>query len=66
MVARLLKVDIQHHRVAEERSIRPAETSGAIYLRDLAISPDGRTVAYIYGRNIGYLYMLRGLLQPSR
>jgi hypothetical protein len=66
VVARLLKVDVEHRRVVEERSVRPAEPSGAIYLRDLAISPDGRTVAYIYGRNVGYLYLLRGVLQAGR
>ena len=46
--------------------VSPAEASGAIYLRDIAISPDGRSVAYIYGRNVGYLYVLRGLLRPGR
>jgi dipeptidyl aminopeptidase/acylaminoacyl peptidase len=66
VVARLLKVDVERRRVVEERSVRPSEASGAIYLRDLAISPDGRTVAYSYGRNIGYLYVLRGLLEPGR
>jgi len=66
VVARLLKLDIERHKVLEERSVRPAEPSGAIYLRDLAISPDGRTVAYIYGRNVGYLYLLRGVLQATR
>jgi hypothetical protein len=66
VVARLLKVDVEHRRVLEERAVRPAEASGAIYLRDLAISPDGRTVGYIYGRNVGYLYLVRGLFPPGR
>jgi hypothetical protein len=66
VLARLLKMDVERRRVVEERAVRPAEASGAIYLRDLAISPDGRTVAYIYGRNVGYLYLLRGLLRAGR
>ena len=60
------QLDVEHHRVVEDRTVRPAEASGAIYLRDLALSPDGRTVAYIYGRNVGYLYLLRGLLAAGR
>jgi len=62
--ARLLRFDVEHRQVLEERSVSPAEASGAIYVRDVAISPDGRHVAYVYGRNIGYLYLLRGLLRP--
>jgi hypothetical protein len=63
---RLIRLDVERHRVLEERVVSPAEASGAIYLRDIAISPDGRSVAYIYGRNVGYLYVLRGLLRPGR
>jgi hypothetical protein len=43
--------------------VGPSETSGTIFLREVAISPDGRSVAFIYGRNLGYLYLLRGLLR---
>ena len=60
-----MKLDIERRRVLEERTVSPAEASGAIYLRDIAISPDGHTVAYVYGRNVGYLYALRGLLQAG-
>jgi eukaryotic-like serine/threonine-protein kinase len=66
VVGRLIRLDVERHRVLEERAVSPAEASGAIYLRDIAISPDGRSVAYIYGRNVGYLYVLRGLLRPGR
>ena len=44
----------------------PTETSGAIFIRDVAISPDGRSVAFVYGRSLGYLYTLRGLLRPRQ
>ena len=66
VVGRLLRMDVEHRRVLEERTIRPAEPSGAIFLRDVAISPDGRNVGYIYGRYLGYLYLLRGLVSPAR
>jgi hypothetical protein len=66
VAARLMKLDLEHRRILEERTVSPAEASGAIYLRDIAISPDGHTVAYVYGRNVGYLYALRGLLGAGR
>ena len=43
----------------------PTETSGVTFIRDVAISPDGRSVAFVYNRNLGYLYTLRGLLRPA-
>src|SRR5262249_20043855 len=43
--ARLLRFDVEHHRLLEERTVGPAEVSGAIWLRDVVISPDGRSVA---------------------
>jgi len=66
VVGRLLRMDVEHRRVVEERTIRPAEPSGAIFIRDVALSPDGRKVGYIYGRNLGYLYLFRGLVRPAR
>ena len=64
--AQLLRFDVDHRRVLEERTIAPAESSGSIYIRDLVVSPDGRLVAFTYGRNLGYLYLLRGLLRPGQ
>ena len=64
--ARLLRFDVEHHRLLEERTVAPTETSGAIFIRDVAISPDGRSVAFVYGRSLGYLYTLRGLLRPRQ
>ncbi|HZJ53842.1 MAG TPA: protein kinase [Myxococcaceae bacterium] len=61
--ARLLRFDVERHRLLEERAVVPPEISGTIYLRDVAISPDGRSVAFVYGRNLGSLYVLRGLLR---
>jgi hypothetical protein len=61
-----LRVDLDRRRVVEERTIGPTEGSGAIYIRDVAVSRDGRSVAFAYGRNLGYLYAIRGLLNPGR
>ena len=66
VVFRLMKIDVERRKVLEERVVAPAEMTGAIYIRDVAISPDGRRVAFIYGRNLGHLYLLRGLLRPVR
>jgi len=64
--ARLLRFDVEHRRLLEERTVTPTETSGALFIRDVAISPDGRSVAFVYTRNLGYLYTLRGLLRPGQ
>jgi Tol biopolymer transport system component len=64
--ARLLRFDVEHHRLLEERTVGPTDTSGTIYLRDVAISPDGRSTAFLYSRTQGYLYVLRGLLRAGR
>jgi len=66
VVFRLMKIDVERRKVLEERIVAPGEMTGAIYLRDVAISPDGRRVAYVYGRNLGHLYLFRGLLRPAR
>jgi hypothetical protein len=64
--ARLLRFDVEHRRLLEERTVGPTETSGALFIRGVAISPDGRSVAFVYGRSLGYLYTLRGLLRPRQ
>jgi len=63
--AQLIRFDVERRRILEERTIAPAESSGAIYIRDVVVSPDGRLVAFSYGRSLGYLYQLRGLLRPA-
>jgi hypothetical protein len=61
-----MKIDVERRKILEERVLAPAEMTGAIYIRDVAISPEGRRVAFVYGRNLGHLYLLRGLLRPAR
>ncbi len=62
--ARLLRFDVEQHRVLEERTVAPPEATGSVYVRDVAVSPDGRSVAFVYGRHLGYLYTLHGLFRP--
>jgi len=64
--ARLLRLDVEHHRLLEERTVGPTETGGTVYLREVAISPDGRSTAFVYTRTLGYLYVLRGLFQAGQ
>ena len=64
--AQLLRFDVDRRRVLEERTVAPTESSGAIYIRDLVVSPDGRLVAFTYGRSLGYLYLIRGVLRPAQ
>src|SRR5262249_31720322 len=63
--ARLLRFDVEHRRLLEERTVGPIEIGGTVYLRDVAISPDGRSTAFVYSRTLGYLYVLRGLLHAG-
>jgi hypothetical protein len=63
--ARLLRLDVERRRTLEDRVIAPTESNGTIYIRDVVISPDGRGIAFSYGRTLGYLYILRGLIRPE-
>jgi hypothetical protein len=64
--ARLLRFDLERRRVVEERLIAPVDPNGAIYIRDVVISPDGHGVAFNYSRALGYLHILRGLIRSER
>jgi len=58
---RLLRVDPQSGKVLEERSVGPSDPGGATPVSDLVLSADGREVAFSYVRDLGKLYILRGL-----
>jgi hypothetical protein len=59
--ARLILLEPRTGKVLEERSIGPSDSGGAGTLVDLVLSPDGRKVAFTYGRKVGSLYIARGL-----
>jgi hypothetical protein len=51
--------------VLEERSVGPIDSSGATRINGLALTPDGRSVAFSYRHTVGSLHILRGLWRPS-
>ena len=59
--ARLVLLEPRTGKVLEERSVGPSDSGGAGTLVDLVLSPDGRNVAFTYGRNVGSLYIARRL-----
>jgi len=58
---RLLRVDPQSGKVLEERSVGPTDPGGASPVSDVVLSADGREVAFSYFRDLGKLYIVRGL-----
>jgi len=59
--ARLLRVEPQSGRVLEERSVGPTDRGGVTQVDDVVLSADGREVAFSYSRDLGTLYIVRGL-----
>jgi len=62
---RLFRVDIVTGKVLEERSIGPTDSTGAAAILSLALTPDGRSVAFTYAQGVGSLYIVRGLWRPA-
>jgi len=62
---RLLRLDPRTGKVLEERNIGPADRGGAGPLDDVALSPDGRKVAFKYVRNLSSLQIVRGLRRSA-
>ena len=58
---RLLRLDPRTGRTLEERVIRPADSTGVTQLYDVALSPEGKHLVFAYGRDLGTLYIARGL-----
>jgi len=62
---RLLRVDILTGKVLEERSVGPIDPIGATRIANIALTPDGRSVAFVYVHIVGSLYIARGLWRPA-
>ena len=58
---RLLRVEPQSGRVLEERIVGPTDPGGVTQVDDVVLSADGREVAFSYLRDLGKLYIVRGL-----
>ncbi len=61
---RLFRVDIVTGKVLEERSVGPTDSTGAAAILALALTPNGRGVAFTYWHRLGSLYIVRGLWSP--
>jgi hypothetical protein len=61
---RLFRVDIVTGKVLEERSAGPTDSTGAVAILALTLTPDGRGVAFTYWHRLGSLYIVRGLWRP--
>jgi hypothetical protein len=61
---RLFRVDIFTGKVLEERSVGPTDPTGAAAIMALALTPNGRSVAFSYWHDLGSLYIVRGLWRP--
>jgi hypothetical protein len=62
---RLFRVDVRTGKVLEERTVSPTDPTGATTIPGLALTPDGRSVAFSYAHIVGYLYIVRGLWRPA-
>ena len=60
--ARLARIDVSTGRMLEERRLAPVDPTGWLGTAQVAVSPDGQEVALMFGRSLGHLYVLRGLL----
>jgi eukaryotic-like serine/threonine-protein kinase len=60
----LLRYDVGSRRIVEQRSLSSAEPTGLTAIGRIRITPDSRTYAYEYFRELDYLYVLDGLV-PS-
>ena len=60
---RLLRLEPRTGDVLEERPVRPAERGSANTIRMLAMTPDGKKLAFTYDRSVSSLFIVRGLEQ---
>ena len=60
---RLLRLEPHTGDVLEERTVGPAEREGATTIRMLAMTPDGKKLAFTYDRSLSSLFIVRGLDQ---
>ena len=59
--SRMLRYDIRNRRTVEERTISPSDVTGFTDIGRVCITPDGRTVAFNYVKDLNNLYLLNGL-----
>ncbi len=60
---RLLRIEPHTGDVLEERTVGPADLGGASNIGTLAMTPDGKKLAFTYERSVSSLFIVRGLEQ---
>jgi eukaryotic-like serine/threonine-protein kinase len=61
VVIRLTCFDITRRRTVKERTVSPTVETGAGPIRQVQVTPDGKSVVFVQERVVGDLYVLRGL-----
>jgi hypothetical protein len=59
--ARVYRVDIETGRREIWKEFMPADPAGIEALEPYAMSPDGGTILFFYGRNLSELYLAEGI-----
>jgi eukaryotic-like serine/threonine-protein kinase len=59
--SRMLRYDIRNRLTVEERTISPSDLTGFTGMGRVCITPDSRTVAFNYVKDLNNLYLLKGL-----
>jgi eukaryotic-like serine/threonine-protein kinase len=60
---RLLRIEPHTGDVLEERTVGPADLGGASNIGTLAMTPDGKKLAFTYERSVSSLFIVRGFEQ---
>jgi len=59
-LARITRFDLTHSSVRPWKELAPADKGGLDYVMNTVISPDGRSYAYSYLRDLSELYVVDG------
>jgi DNA-binding winged helix-turn-helix (wHTH) protein len=63
--AQLFRVDPRTRQVKETRQLSPGDPTGVLLVWGVRITPDGKTLAFSFGRARSRLYVMRGVGVPK-
>jgi hypothetical protein len=58
---RVLRIDVATGRQELVRKLLPGDSAGVYRLRNVTLTPDGKTYAYSYGQSLSDMYVVEGL-----
>lgn len=61
VVIRLTCFDVTRRRIVKERTVSSIVETGAGAIRQVQVTPDGKSIVFVQERTLGHLYVLRGL-----